>query len=184
MFADDTKVYRSIASDPDREILQADIKALETWATIWQLPFNRKKCKLMHLGSTNQGLGYQMAEVELGAVKKEKDLGVFIDDTLKFHEQTAAAAGRANRILGLIKRTFVALDATTLPLLFKAMVRPHLEYANSVWGPTSRADQDAVERVQRRATKLVRSLRHLSYQDRLKSLKLPSIYYRRQRGIL
>ena len=62
------------------------------------------------------------------------------------------------------------------------MVRPHLEYSNSVWGPTSRADQDAIERVQRRATKLVHSVRHLSYQDRLRSLKLPSMFYRRLRG--
>ena len=99
--ADDTKVYRSIASDEDRSILQADIEALETWATTWQLPFNRDKCKLMHLGSTNQGLRYQMAEVELAAVRKERDLGVFIDDALKFHERTAAAVSRANRILGL-----------------------------------------------------------------------------------
>ena len=140
LFADDTKVYRSIASDEDRSILQADIEALETWATTWQLPFNRDKCKLMHLGSTNQDLGYEMAEVELAAVRKERDLGVLTDDTLKFHEQTAAAVSRANRILGLIKHTFVALDADTLPLLYKTMVRPHLEYSNSVWGPTSRGD--------------------------------------------
>ncbi|XP_043198337.1 uncharacterized protein LOC122368462 [Amphibalanus amphitrite] len=62
------------------------------------------------------------------------------------------------------------------------MVRPHLEYANSVWGPTSRGDQDAVERVQRRATRFVHSVRHLEYQDRLRELKLPSMYYRRLRG--
>ena len=85
-------MYRSIASDSDREIFQADIKALETWSTKWQLPFNRGKCKLMHLGSANQGLRYQMAEVELVAVK-EKDLGVINDDTLKFHEQTACGGG-------------------------------------------------------------------------------------------
>ena len=182
LFADDTKVYRRVNSDQDRDVLQADIDAMETWATIWQLPFNRKKCKLMHLGSTNQAFRYQMAGAELATVKKEKDLGVYVDTTLKFHEQAAAAVGRANKILGLIKRTFVALDTFTLPLLFKAMVRPHLEYSNSVWGPTSRADQDAVERVQRRATKLVQSIRHLSYQDRLKRLKLPSMHYRRLRG--
>ena len=137
----------------------------------------------MHLGSANPGFRYQMAEEELANIKKEKDLGVFIDDTLKFHEQTAAAVGRANKILGLIKRTFVTLDVNTLPILFKTMVRPHLEYSNSVWGPMSKADQDAAERVQRRATKLVHSVRHLSYQDRLKAMKLPSMYYRRHRGM-
>ena len=182
LFADDTKVYRSVAGSKDQELLQSDINALEAWTVTWQLPFNTKKCKLMHLGNSNQSFRYHMAEEELVTVKTEKDLGIFIDNTLKFHEQTAAAVGRANKILGLIKRSFVALDSHTLPVLFKTMVRPHLEYSNSVWGPTSRADQDAIERVQRRATKLVHSVRHLSYQDRLRSLKLPSMFYRRLRG--
>ena len=64
------------------------------------------------------------------------------------------------------------------------LVRPHLEYGNIVWGPFNRSDQLLVERVQRRATKLVWDIRHLPYQDRLKSLKLPSLRYsyRRRRG--
>ena len=184
LFADDAKMYRRVSSDEDRVILQHDISSLETWASVWQLPFNRSQCKVMHLGSTNPAFRYQMDQTDLAVVKKEKDLGVLIDDTLKFHQQTAAAVGRANKILGLIKRAFISLEADTLPILFKTMVRPHLEYANPVWGPTSRADQDAVERVQRRATKLVHSVRHLDYQSRLRALKLPSMFYRRQRGDL
>ena len=70
----------------------------------------------------------------------------------------------------------------TLPLLFKTMIRPILEYGGCVWGPVFCGDQDRVERVQRRATKMVAAIRHLPYQERLKRLKLPSMSYRRTRG--
>lgn len=85
-------------------------------------------------------------------------------------------------MLAVIRRSFALLNEVTLPLLFKSLVRPHLEYGNLVWGPFNRADQRAVERVQRRATRLVADIRHLEYQERLRVLKLPSLYYRRRRG--
>ena len=91
---------------------------------------------------------------ELDQVKEEKDLGVLIDNELKFHKQTAAAIKRANSVLGLIKKLFTLLDVSTLPLLYKSLVRPHLEYANVVWGHYYKEDIKAIERVQRRATKL------------------------------
>ena len=62
------------------------------------------------------------------------------------------------------------------------MVRPHLEYCNKVWGPFNTTDVRLVERVMRRATRLVPGLRHLPYEERLKSLNLPSLQYRRRRG--
>ena len=84
--------------------------------------------------------------------------------------------------MAIIKRSFNLLDNTTLPSLFKTHVRPLLEYSNIVWRPFNRANQLTIERVWRRATKMVQEVRHLSYQDRLKSLKLPSLHYRRRRG--
>jgi len=85
-------------------------------------------------------------------------------------------------VLTVIRRSFEQLDRFTVPLLYKTLVRPHLEYANSVWGPYNRADQQLVERVQRRATKLVPDLRSVTYQDRLRALDMPSLYHRRRRG--
>ena len=115
-------------------------------------------------------------------VKEEKDLGVIIDNQLKFHTHTSAPVKKANSILGLIKRSFVALDEDTLPVLFTSMVRPHLEYANIIWGPHFIGDVRSVERVQKRATKLVPLLRNVPYRERLKNLKLPSLEHRRKRG--
>ena len=72
--------------------------------------------------------------------------------------------------------------STPLPLLFKTLVRPHLEYGNLIWGPFNRADEILVERVQRRATKMVKSIQSKPYTERLKYLSLPSLYHRRRRG--
>ena len=82
--------------------------------------------------------------------------------------------------MAVIRKSFQLIDKKTLPLLFKTLVRPHLEYI--VWGPFNRADQRRVEGVQRRATKLVPELRNLPYPERLQALNLPSLYYRRRRG--
>ena len=76
----------------------------------------------------------------------------------------------------------MSLTKETFLCLYKAIIRPQLEYGNVIWGPFSVLDQAKVERVQRRATKLVPSIKHLSYQQRLEVLNLPSLKYRRLRG--
>ena len=95
---------------------------------------------------------------------------------------TSAAAKKSNSILGLIKKSFASLDKDILPLLFTSMVCPHLEYGNIIWGPHFIGDMKAVERVQKRATKMIPNLRNLSYRERLEILNLSSLYHRRRRG--
>ena len=70
----------------------------------------------------------------------EKDLGVLIDKNLKFHEHTAAATKKANQILGIIKRSYTSRDLKTISTLYKAMVRPHLEYGSVIWGSFYRGE--------------------------------------------
>jgi len=62
------------------------------------------------------------------------------------------------------------------------MIRPHPEYANAVWCPYKKGDIELVEKVQKRATKLIISFKHLTYTERLKQLQLPTLKYRRLRG--
>ena len=89
---------------------------------------------------------------------------------------------KANSVIGLISRTYQYMDKKTFNLLFKALVRPHLEYAKQVWAPMYKRQETIIENVQRRATKLVPGLKDLSYEDRLRSLGLPTIKYRRLRS--
>ena len=79
IFADDTKLFRTITSEGDRHQLQEDLKHLVTWSEKWQLGFNLGKCKVLHLGNSNSRRVYHMKEVALSAGSEEKDLGVIID---------------------------------------------------------------------------------------------------------
>ena len=81
----------------------------------WQLPFNIGKCKSLHLGRNNRHYTYEMNGQQLKHVNEERDLGVLIDDDLKFHKQTAVAIKKGKSVLGLIKKSFVILDKRTLP---------------------------------------------------------------------
>ena len=74
------------------------------------------------------------------------------------------------------------MEDRTFVLLFKALVRPHLEYAGSVWHQHLKKDIDRLEAVQRRATKMLPRMKELSYRERLQRLKLPSLAFRRLRG--
>ena len=182
IYSDDTKVYRPVTTRADAEDLQRDLDTLTAWSVAWQLPFNCAKCKVMHVGASNPRYSYSMQGHVLEETAEEKDLGLTMDDQLQFHSQTCSVVTRALRTLGMIKRAFANLDEVTLPLLYKTMVRPILEYGNCVWGPVMCGDQDRLERVQRRATRLVAAIRHLPYQECLQRLNLPSLQYRRERG--
>ena len=181
LFADDCKLYNTIKTVADEE-LQTDLANLEDWSNAWQLPFNATKCKVMHFGRGNPRQTYKMNGHTLEATTQEKDLGVIIDDTLKFHVHTAAAVKKANQVLGIIKKSYCTRDADTMSTLYKAMVRPLLEYGNVIWGPHYRMDMKSVESVQRRATRLIPELHDKPYKERLEALRLPSLIYRRRRG--
>ena len=91
LFADDAKIFRSVNSQEDIRTLQEDLNKLTIWAERWQLPFNIGKCKSLHLGRNNRHYTYEINGQQLKHLNEGKDLGVLIDDDLKFHKQTAAA---------------------------------------------------------------------------------------------
>jgi hypothetical protein len=84
--------------------------------------------------------------------------------------------------MGLIRRIYAHLDEQSFKYLFQALVRPHIEYAEAVWSPFKVGDIVKIENVQRRATKQVPTLKNMEYNERLKTLKMPTLKYRRMRG--
>ena len=186
IFADDTKIFNTVNN---QNVLQADINRLVEWTEVWDLHFNNDKCKVMHLGRNNVNNRYFMTDgnginKDISTCTQEKDLGVIFDQHLSFETHIQTAINKANKVLGIIKRTFTHMDSDTFLRLYKTMVRPHLEYGNAVWGPHHIGLSQDMERVQRRATRLVPACNGMSYEERLRFLDLFSLKYRRFRGDL
>ena len=125
---------------------------------------------------------YVMENHNLNCSNCEKDIGVFIDNTLSFERHISYAVNKANRVLAITRKTFECMDNNIFNQIFKTLVRPHLEYAAPVWSPHLTTQKELLENVQRRATKMVPGLSDLSYPERLRKLNLPTLAYRRVRG--
>ena len=188
LFADDANVFKAITEEENCTQLQADLNRLQEWANTWQLRFNASKCQSMHLGRGNTKHDYTMNPgSNLQTLEEticEKDLGVYIDNVLKFSTHAERAPNKGSQLVGMIRHSFDHLDGPLLAQLFKCFVRPHLEYGNTIWAPFYEKDIILIENVQRRATKTIQDIRDLSYKDWLRHLKLPSLVYRRLRGDL
>ena len=97
--------------------------------------FNVNKYKRLHIGPTNPHNNYTIAGIDLDENDQERDLGIIVDNKLKYHIQTAHIVNKGFSILGIIKKRFENLDEHTVPILYKTLVRPILEYGNIIWGP-------------------------------------------------
>ena len=98
-----------------RNYKQTYLSALQSWSKVWLLQFNIAKCKILRLGSNPPVMTYSLEAkdgitVALEESKCERDLGVLVDNELKFGQQVDAVVLKANRQLGLIKRSFTYLD--------------------------------------------------------------------------
>ena len=182
LFADDVKIYATIRGIEDSHQLQSDLNRLEEWSKKWLLKFNGEKCKVMSFGARNPKHDYTLDGAKLTHSDQEKDLGVLVTTDLKPSAQVSRAAACANSMLGRLRATFTCLNEITLPLLYKALVRPRMEFAIQAWSPYLKKDIEKLEKVQRRATKLIPTLAHLPYHDRLKHLGLTTLEERRNRG--
>ena len=185
MFADDTKLWATISDTTDSEMLQEDLNRLKCWSDKWLLRFNPEKCKVMHVGHsvpTEYTLQEKDQTFKLAEVEEEKDLGIYITNDLKVAKQCKEAAKKAMNVLRTVKRHFPRIDEPTFLILYKAYVRPHLEYCVQARSPYFKKDIECLEQVQRRATKLIKGFKNLSYENRLKRLKLTTLEKRRLRG--
>ncbi|CAM5131267.1 unnamed protein product [Natator depressus] len=159
-FADDTKLGGEVDTLEGRDRIQRDLDKLEDWAK-----------------------SNPMTEW-LSSSSAEKDLGVTVDEKLDMSQQCALVAKKANGILGCISKGIASRSRDVIVRLYSTLVRPHLEYCVQFWAPHYKKDVEKLERVQRRATKMIRGLEHMSYEERLRELGMFSLRKRRMRGDL
>jgi len=169
-FANDTKLCGVVDMLQGRDAIQRDLDKLERWACANHMKFNKAKCKVLHVGWGNPKHKYRLGGEWLESSPEEKDLGVLVDEKLNMSQQCALAAQKANCILCCIKRSVASRSREGILPLYSALVSPQLEPCIQLWGPQHRKEMDVLERVQRRATKIIRGLEHLSYEDRLREL--------------
>ncbi|GAB0205349.1 mitochondrial enolase superfamily member 1 [Grus japonensis] len=174
-FADDTKLCGVFDTLRGRDVIQRDLDRIERWARVNRMKFNKAKCKVLHVGRHNPKHNYRLGREWTESSPEEKDLGVLIDEKLNMSRQCVLAAKKANRVLGCIKTSVTSRSRDVILPLYSTLVRPHLEYCIQVRGPQYRRDMELLEQVQRRATKLIRGLEHLFYEDRLRELGLFSL---------
>ena len=179
-YADDAKYSRIIRSQLDRDILQQDLSTLYQWSETWGMKFNTKKCK--HLCITNKRNRLETS-CNLGTERiplstEEKDLGVLVSHNLSWHNHIMAKVNIANKVLRLIKRTCGNYTQPHVLLkLYIHLVRTHIKFVCQVWSPHQQFLIDAIERVQRRTTKLI--IKDRPYGERLQELNLLSLASRR-----
>ncbi len=187
LFADDAKIYKYVSKLEDKVALQQSVNNFMKWTDRWLVKVNVNKCKVMMFSNRpNVTVGmeadYMMGQNQLENVDSIKDLGVTFDVKLRFSDHINDKVNKAYGMLGVIKRNFGCMSRNCLIMLYKAMVRAHLEYANNVWNPLKKGDVENLEKVQKRFTKMIKDVAELKYPERLKRLKLPTLVYRRTRG--
>ena len=186
IFADDSKIYRSIQDEVDQDIIQEDLFEICDWTDIWLLRISIPKCKAIQYGYIRYENVYQLRDqdnivLDIPAAEEEKDLGITFEKSLKFDKHVLNVVNRCKKLTGLIKRTFRYMDKKLFLQLFKTLIRSIVDYGIVVWYPSTRKNIQLIENIQKRATKIVPELKDLPYEQRLRMLNLPTLLYRRQR---
>ena len=183
-FADDTKLGRKVGCREDNVSLQSALDSLDKWCSDWGMQLHPDKCVVIHFGRNNTQHDYFIGSAKLSAVDGARDLGVFITNDCDPSEHIEKISKKAHVVLTQLRRATTLRDSRTFPKLYQAYVRPLLETAAPVWNPTKKESIYTLEKVQKRALRMISDLGSLHYDERLEKLGMQSLEDRRRRGDL
>ena len=183
-FADDTKMWGRVSSREDRARMHEDLKTLEVWSDVNEMPFNISKCKVLHIGKKNLREIYKLKNKEIDEVVEEKDLGVWVTESMKPALNCDRVRKAANKIIGLINRNIINKTKEGMIILYKTLVRPIIDYCIPFWRPYTKKDIAKLEKVQKRFTRMIAGCKGKNYEQRLELLKLTTLNKRFERADL
>ena len=188
VFADDALLYGIVARDADCDLLQSDLRRLESWQYHWQMEFNPSKCKIVTISHKNNPpqRKYVFCGGELEQVDSFPYLGVTISNKLKWSAHVSLTAAKANKSLGTIQRNLWNCPKNVKEIAYTSLVRLKLGYASAAWDPFLKKDISALERVQRKAALFCSQNydRYASVTDMIKDLGWATLETRRRQSRL
>ncbi len=180
-FADDTKLGQT-ATPEGQARMQEELDRLCEWSRTWGMQFNEKKCKVMYIGHYSTKQLYYMNGHQLERTEVERDIGVSVAQNLKQADQCKKAARTAQTVLSQQTRAFHFRDRHVFVRLYAQYVRPHLEFAVPARSPWQEGDKEVLEKVQKRAVKMISGLEGQTYEERLKEVGFLSLEERRHQA--
>ena len=185
LYADDIALYRSIRSPADYSILQSDITAIVACVEEEKhLNLNVSKCSFMLISRKRSHSVVSplliKSNTALEQVHRVKYLGVLLTSDLTWTEHIRRICNKTRRLIGLMYRRFHHCHPDLMLKLYKAFIRPHLEYAPQVWDPYLIKDIELVERTQKFALRVCCKNWTASYPDLLDSCQVSTLSNRRK----
>jgi hypothetical protein len=175
-FADDSKLMHTSHDD-----LQVQLDAVNSQIRESGLTVAPEKSSVISFSNVVAGINneYTLGEAVIPVVSTQRDLGVTLDDRLKFSEHCQRIANSATALGFRILRSFSVREPKFLFHVFKIYVRPILERDSVVWSPYYKEDVLRVERPQRRFSKSLPGMSEYSYLRRLHILGEETLLVRR-----
>ena len=183
LFADDSTLYKRIATTEDHVKFQEDLSTLETWANTWNMDFNVMKCAIMSitLKRSPSLYDYKMKQQIIPRVDHHDYLGVTINNKLTWDLHTKKITTKAQRTLGMLRRNLHSCSQEIKSLAYLTLVRPQLEYASCAWSPHTAKYADLIEGVQNASARFATGeySRYTSVSGLVQRLKWQSLKRRR-----
>ena len=184
LFADDAIIYRQIRSADDSRLLQEDLECLLRWESDWGMTFHPQKCQTIRVTKKKQPFvsSYNIRGHTLECVPSTKYLGLIIANDLTWKKHIQSISATAGRTLSLLQRNIYHCPERIKLMSYKSLVRPQLEYCNTIWDPHNKCHINQLEALQNRAARFITNdFRRYSSVTQMKSdIGLESLESRRK----